>query len=163
MYDRPRYDLLMTRVAVGDGCWEWIGRRRSDGRGEVGRHGLAYRALYEAVYGPLPRGHGALHRCNNPSCVKVIGDPAVDHIYAGTQGDNTQDAIRAGTYREPPHLRGEAHPHAKIDDAQVAALRKRYAAGGVTFAELGREYGMSGRGVSYIIHGRYRLTGTVEK
>lgn len=43
---------------------------------------------------------------------------------------------------------------AKLTSEQVADIRSRHAAGGVSFAALGREFGVSGRMASYIVHGR---------
>ena len=111
---------------------------------------MAYREMYVAVNGPIPEGLSALHRCNNTTCVK----PHPDHVYLGTQLDNIHDAIEAGTHRKPPRYIGESHPNAKLTSEQVADIRSRHAAGGVSFAALGREFGVSGRMASYIVHGR---------
>jgi len=51
-------------------------------------------------------------------------------------------------------LRGEKNPNAKLTDEQVIALRQRYATGGVTAAQLAREYGVSQAMVGLIIHRR---------
>lgn len=47
--------------------------------------------------------------------------------------------------------RGSGNPQSKLTADQVQELRRRYAAGGVTQEELGREYGINQRTVSRIV------------
>ena len=50
--------------------------------------------------------------------------------------------------------RGDSNGSAKVTSAQVAEMRAAYAAGGVTYSELGRRYGISKSGARLIILGR---------
>ena len=52
--------------------------------------------------------------------------------------------------------RGEAHVNAKLSDAGVQDVRKRYAAGGITMRELAAEYGVSLSLISLVIRGQRR-------
>jgi hypothetical protein len=74
-------------------CWIWLGSRKENGYGQcyVNRRPIyAHRFAYEHAVGPLTDGLRALHRCDNPPCVRP------DHLFAGTQSDNTKDAIQKG-------------------------------------------------------------------
>lgn len=58
-------------VVTPAGCWEWAGRRRNDGYGEltVGKiHQLAHRYQYIKHRGPIPAGKELDHLCRNRPC-----------------------------------------------------------------------------------------------
>ena len=92
MPNRP--DLLRslaTKIAVDDGCWEWLGAKGRGGYGLVkvnGRMRSAHRVLYECFIGPIAEGLQIDHLCRNKSCVK----PA--HLEAVTPRENTLRALR---------------------------------------------------------------------
>jgi len=52
-----------------------------------------------------------------------------------------------------PRAAGERNRHAKLTEAQVVEIRKRYAAGGVTQRVLGLEYGVYPSHVGSIVTG----------
>jgi DNA-binding XRE family transcriptional regulator len=52
--------------------------------------------------------------------------------------------------------RGQKNPAAKISDTDVARIRLRYASGGITQEELGREYGVTFQAISKIVRGDRR-------
>jgi len=135
-------------------CWEWPGMRNrlgygllALGRGRHQRQHRAHRLVYEMLVGPIPPGWHICHRCDNPPCV----NPA--HLFAGTRAANMQDAARKGRIkgglRSP--LMGSANPSAVLTDADVIAMRRRYAAGGVTQSQLAREYGLASQGAVSLI------------
>ena len=69
---------------------------RPDGYRQVrynGRLVLVHRLAYELVYGPIPKGMKACHRCDRPSCVNA------SHIFVGTQKDNIRDMFAKGRAR----------------------------------------------------------------
>lgn len=133
-----------------DECWPWRGARDLEGYGRVelgaGRVGRAHRSAYQYAVGPLPTGLLALHRCDNPPCC----NPA--HLYAGTPADNMADRDARGRRRNPyvPAL-GEHHPHSKLTEASVRAIRARYAAGGVSYQRLATEYGVTNATIGCVV------------
>ena len=79
---------------TGD-CWVWMGYRTVDGYGRLGWGQNVYnasRVAWVLTNGPIPEGLSALHKCNNPPCVRP------KHLYLGTQMENMQDRKRAGHY-----------------------------------------------------------------
>lgn len=80
----------------GDGCWEWRGAVNRGGYGTMSilrvRLGpmAAHRVSYAIANGRAPKGLVVMHTCDNTRCVNP------QHLVAGSQGDNTRDAIRKG-------------------------------------------------------------------
>ncbi len=95
------------------GCWEWTGATAYYGYGKVGLDGRTtrvHRAVYEAIFGPIPDGLFVLHRCDNPPCFRP------DHLFLGTAGDNFHDML----------AKGRANPFGGDPAAaQVEAMRSR--------------------------------------
>ena len=56
--------------------------------------------------------------------------------------------------REVGRRLGERHPHARLTEAQVREIRRRVAAGGVSYTHLGREYGVSDNAIRQIARRR---------
>ena len=139
----------------GDECWPWLGAFYVDGYGTIGRGGRncgmlrAHRVSWEMAHGPVPDGLCVCHHCDNRGCV----NPA--HLFVGTKRDNTWDMIRKGRSRlSGPHY-GEDHGRAKLTEVAVRDARRRFTAGGVTKAELAREYGVSSTAMGDALSGRH--------
>lgn len=104
-------------------CHVWTGKHR---HGQFpygqfyfdGRIHEAHRWIFEHTYGPLPEGQCALHRCDNPVCVRL------DHLFAGTRRDNILD-MDAKRRRVP--ARGERQAMAKLtyEDADLIRFCRR--------------------------------------
>lgn len=155
-------ERFWPKVLKGQGkaCWEWQGARQHGygimmisttcrPRGSKLRH--AHRVVWELECGPIPSGMFVLHRCDNPACVRP------SHLFLGTQRDNMRDMRKKGrgaSVEKTRHL-GEEHGRAILDELRVLAIRRRYAAGGVTQAALAKEFGVAERTVFHVIH---RLT-----
>ena len=130
-----------------DGCWIWTG-------GTVGGHGKygvvmwdgkqqpASRILFTLERGIIPKGRYITHTCSNTLCV----NPA--HLALKLRRDIAPFTRCAN----------EANGRHKLTDQQVAAIRKRYAAGDVTQQALADEYGIHYSAVSYIVRGLRRPT-----
>lgn len=78
------------------GCWLWLGPIDPNGYGRISKRTfgfiLAHRyAKHEA--GNDVKGVCVLHRCDNPICVNP------DHMFLGTNKDNSQDMVRKGRAR----------------------------------------------------------------
>lgn len=132
-------------------CWEWTGARNHKGYGCGVRVGdgrlLAHRHSWEIHNGrPIPDGLLVCHHCDNPPCV----NPA--HLFLGTTKDNTRDAMAKGRLAPPPGLRGSQNGTAKLTEAEVQEIRRRYAAGGIAMAALGQEFGIGAPHVHDIVH-----------
>lgn len=129
-----------AKVQKGDGCWEWTAYRLPTGHGLFGLGGrgggmrLAHRVAWTIAHGPIPGDIKVCHRCDNGACVRA------SHLFLGTQADNLADMRRKGRGYSPPP--GEAHPSARLTDAQVAYIRSSTEGPGRLAAELGitREY-----------------------
>lgn len=135
------------KVIKGDGCWEWSGTRNARGYGKISRDhrpgtmDYAHRISWEIHFGPIPDGMDVRHFvCDNPPCVRP------DHLRIGDRRANMADAMRKGRLRT-----GLAHRDARLSDAQVRAIRARFAAGGILQAALASEYGITERYVSQIV------------
>jgi hypothetical protein len=133
------------------GCHEWTGSRFLSGYGRVKINGVTHRAhrlVWACAHGPIPEGMFVLHRCDNPPCVRL------DHLFLGTHADNMADMAAKGrasrnlTRRYP---RGDEHRGAKLSDAQVEDVRRRYAAGEASQTALAAEFGVSQPLISQVV------------
>lgn len=144
-------------------CWVWTRSRSANGYAvfsvnHVNVH--ASRVAYELTCGPIPEGLWVLHKCDNPVCVRG------DHLFLGSAKDNTQDMLskgraacgeRNGYYTQPERrsqLPGEGSSSAKLTDDAVVDIRKRFAGGTATNAELAAEYKVTGAAISAIVYGK---------
>jgi len=88
-------DEIRARVKVDEetGCWVWQEHTDRDGYGLFWRNAKRYRVhrlMYELHNGESPGTLNVCHDCDNPPCC----NPA--HLWLGTNGDNTRDAMRKG-------------------------------------------------------------------
>ena len=132
--------------ARGGGCWTWKGALNNKGYGQFrlsrSHSVLAHRYAWEETNGPIPAGQMALHRCDNPRCVRP------SHIFLGTQTDNMADARDKGRVRH-----GNRHASAVLTGDVVQAARRRYASGGVSIDALAREAKVSRQTMQEAIRG----------
>jgi hypothetical protein len=151
----PLSDRFWARVdsSSPDSCWPWPGSRSAKGYGRVNAGGqsmFAHRLAFELANSTLvPHGQVVMHSCDNPPCC----NPA--HLRIGTYADNSADMVAKG---RSANTRGERSGKAKLTDAQVADLRRRYAAGEFLTA-LARELGISKGYAGELISGRRRGNG----
>lgn len=160
-YPKEFVARFWARVKKTKGCWIWLGYRARTGYGMLQCRGvnpmpmLAHRVSWELAHGPIRGGLHALHRCDNPPCVRP------SHLFLGTQADNNADRDRKGRVasgdkngsRTKPHknpfvrnrgsgLRGESHPMSRLTEKKVREMRALYKIG-VKKADLARQYGIS--------------------
>lgn len=140
---------------MGAGCWEWQGHRGSAGHGQFAPtrsgHVYAHRYSWAFHYGPIPSGMVVRHRCDNPPCVNP------EHLILGTQAENIRDAALRGRT-----ARGERGGMAKLTNAQVAEIRRRFQRHSprrTNAAALGHEFGVAASHVRAIAAGTTRRFG----
>lgn len=103
-------------VRKSDRCWEWSGCLNNRGYGQFnigGKAELAHRVSWEIANGSIPDGLNALHRCDNPCCVRP------DHLFLGTLSDNSNDMVRKGRRTYP---KGVIYAN-KLTETQVLEIR----------------------------------------
>lgn len=149
----PDLDRFWEKVDVAgpDECWLWLA---SVNGGEWGGYGQiwngernlsAHRVSWVLEHGDIPKGVNVLHACDVPPCVNP------KHLFLGTQADNAADMWSKGR-QGGCYAAGEKNGFSKLAERQVRAIRRRYADGGVTMAELGAEYGCNKTAIWKIVH-----------
>jgi hypothetical protein len=155
-------DRFRTKVQVGPDCWLWTAGRDRDGYGQFwlrGRVESAHRAAWEFRFGSIPEGKMVLHRCDTPACVRpehlFLGDAKANHEDMVMKGRRADGQVRASEIRvDKRNALGVTLTKAKLGPEQVEEIRARYAAGGVTQAALGRDYGVNWRTIHVIVRNR---------
>ncbi len=134
---------------VDGGCWTWITRSRRGDRPsfKIGQVTFtAARVAWALTRGALPIDLCALHRCDNPECVRP------SHLFAGTVDDNNADREAKGRTSQVPRNRGVDNPSAKLWPIEVAVIRVL----GATNKQqpIARAFGVSRQTVGEIINGK---------
>lgn len=130
------------------GCWLWLGGIAGgtgyptvrNGNGNAGAH----RLMASLVYGPIPPGMDACHRCDVRACVNP------QHLFLGTRRENLADMRRKGRANDP---KGVRHPKAKLTEESVHEIRAALARG-VSSVVLGVQYGVAKNSILSIKSGR---------
>lgn len=111
--ERPFERWFWSRVAIGPGCWLWMGATNNYGYGVLrldgGRLGLAHRSAYLLAWGSIPDDLEVLHHCDVPACCRP------SDLFAGTQADNVADMVAKGRdrpYLSSPYVRRDARGRA---------------------------------------------------
>lgn len=128
-----------------NGCIEWRGTLSPKGYGLFSRIDAkpriarAHRLAWEMANGTIPEGLRVLHKCDNPPCVNV------EHLFLGTDADNTHDAMRKGRLKPFPvraDNRGSRNGQAKLNEENVAVIRRALERG-ITRREISEFYRIS--------------------
>jgi hypothetical protein len=141
-----RLDYYVDRSGGPDACWPWTGCLNANGYGGIKVDGgaqLVHRVAWIVANGPIPDGHGVLHRCDNPACI----NPA--HLWTDTHAANMadRDAKRRGG-----DLRGIHNGRAKLTEKDVLTIRGVY--GRATVNEIARRFGLNRSAVYKILSGK---------
>lgn len=144
--------LIAGEVTPDDGgCILWPGAKTDKGYGHVTRGGRNILAAHLVLEGrgfprPSPK-HDAAHAphevCGNRDCVNP------DHLRWATRQENMDDRVPDGTLPV-----GERHGRAKLTADDVRDIRRMYAAGGVTYRDLGERFGVTESMVGRIVRGQ---------
>lgn len=107
----------------------------SKGDGSKPKSALVHRLVAIAFLGEAPdvRRPTVNHKNLNKA------DNRVENLEWLSHADNNRHAAPL-----IPHQRGEERPNAKLTEQSVREMRARYSAGGITFDELGAQFGISG-------------------
>ncbi len=121
-------------------CWPWTGATVRGGYGSIqiggkgSNGGVAHRALYEIINGPVPDGMVVMHRCDNPPCCNPR------HLTIGTYKENTWDMMAKGR-RATCWPVGENNGKSKLTAEKVRYIRANVAKGYRTLShELELDY-----------------------
>lgn len=145
-------EKLLTKAAWQGECLIWFGQKCPKGYGRLrleGKMQRAHRLMYQLEHGPIADGQVVRHSCDTPACINP------NHLSLGTQADNVHDMCDRGRTNRP---KGEQHHKAKLTDAQVAEIRRRYVPGvyGKGAHCLAKEFGISKPGIQAILSGKSR-------
>lgn len=98
-------ERLTRHISIAEtGCWIFTGNRNVQGYGRLsvgGRPRTVHRLMYEIARGPIPAGMFVCHACDTPACFRP------DHLWLGTNRENTQDSVRKGRHRTAGAWRAE--------------------------------------------------------
>lgn len=142
----PEQVLAHHSLPQPNGCVLW-GGGKSSGYGYISIEGglkmRAHRFAWVLRHGEIPDGLRVCHRCDVPGCINV------DHLFLGTDADNSSDKIAKGRLRTGTSL-GEKHGCAKLTDAQVAEILRTTEAARIVAAR----YGVSRSAIALIREGK---------
>ena len=145
----PLSERFWEKVDKTETCWNWTSALNRKGYGHIwnGTKAIAaHRASWEMHNGPIPDGMFVCHHCDNPRCVRP------DHLFVGTATDNLRDMHSKGRGNQSrPRAR---NPRAKLTEAQVAEIRHRYAAGGISYSQLAHDYPVNDTMIGFIVTGK---------
>jgi len=94
----------------------------------------AGRAHWILRRGSIAPGLMVCHRCDNRRCVNL------DHLFLGTARENVADMTAKGRLVV---ARGERLPQTKLTRAKVLAMRRLREQTGLSFAKIGKRYGVA--------------------
>jgi hypothetical protein len=96
-----RFTSHIVRGPTASDCDIWISAIGADGYGRyyLTRQGMGlcvrpHRYALAMAAGALAAGVLGLHECDNPVCVKVAADGEIEHVVAGSQGDNMDRMVK---------------------------------------------------------------------
>lgn len=130
-------------------CWLWTAALFDNGYGafrlEV-KQRRAHVVSYEWHVGPVPEGLSVLHDCDVRHCIRP------DHLFAGTQKDNIQDALSKGRMATGVRSGMHAQGLTTLTEDQVREIHALVALG-ARHGDIGAQFGVSQTMVSNIARG----------
>jgi len=146
---QDRMDKNIVRGPNETDCWIWTGAKNDKGYGQMSivQNGKSikiytHRLMWERVYGPIPEGLEACHKCDTPLCCSV------DHLFLGSHKENMNDAVKKGRNHH-----GERHRFAKFTDQQVIEIRSLYPA--LNQKQITKRFHVSRSAIMHIVRGEH--------
>lgn len=112
------HQRFWEKVQKTDGCWLWTGAKDKDGYGLVAfqcKTTRATRVAWIMANGSIDPKLCVLHRCDNPSCVRI------DHLFLGSHLDNHRDMDAKGRRYDE---RGEKNHRSALTRDDVLMIRR---------------------------------------
>lgn len=128
------WDVVERRPDLGP-CHEWRGGKHESGYALLHvrpRMVKVHRHILERSLGRELGEEFALHRCDNPPCIRA------EHLYPGDASRNLRDALDRGRFQPSTFARGPR----KVTPAVEAAIRADLAAG-MTRNAVAKAHGLS--------------------
>lgn len=146
-------ERFWSKVRKTKTCWLWTGSLTTNGYGQINtgikdKPARAHVVSWIINHGPIPDGLCVLHNCPGKHMKKCVNP---NHLKIGNHSQNGFDAVKQGTILGQ---RGEAHHSAKLTEAQVRDILRRYSAGDHRITALGEEFGVSKHQVYMIVSRR---------
>lgn len=142
-----------TKENPTTGCWEWQKSLSKEGGYGGVRHNKtrwkAHRLAYFLVHGEIPKRRVLCHTCDNPPCINP------EHLFPGTQKDNTKDAIQKHRHSFRTnfiHKKGEDHIHAKLTERKVRRIRFLRGIKHLQLSQLAEMFNISIKTISRIVN-----------
>jgi hypothetical protein len=140
----PVKDRFLSKVNKTSDCWNWTGYIGSNRYGQLKiNHKMikSHRVSYELYNGDIPAGLNVLHKCDNTKCVNP------DHLFLGSQKENVQDML---TKNRANRAFGSKAGRSRLLQEQVLDIRQQYKVNFISWADLGRRFGVTGNAVRMI-------------
>jgi hypothetical protein len=138
-------DRFWSKVEKTDGCWIWKAGR-SVGYGSFlygGKCTTAHRVAWILTFGDIAEDVVVCHKCDNPPCVRP------DHLFIGTDKDNSDDKIQKGRQGRAFGSRNANH---RLTFAKAQEMRSLYATGEWSIAKLAEAFGVSKKPAWQVVH-----------
>jgi len=128
-------------------CFPYSGWKDKNGYGVIRawrkfriKERRAHRAAWIIANGPIPKGVFVLHKCDNPSCIRI------SHLFLGTALDNKRDSQHKNR-----GVIGERNGRAILTWSQVKQIRSLYHGKWREQTQLAKRFGVSPTTIRLIV------------